>query len=357
MDLIAPGKCILSTLPRGWYGYSTGTSMATPHVTGAAALLAAAHPGATPGQIRAALIGAATKDWQTRSDPDDVPDPLLDVSRLGALPDLAIVAGAPSDELARGGLARIDVTIDRSWGHAGPVEVRVLDLPDGLVTDVAPSPTRGDAVTVWVHAAADAPAGEHEITIRATDGEVARIAVATTKVRSGGPTIAFAAPVGGADGLLVTDGDQVAVAFTEDVPGVPPAERRVLRQTGAPAVPGSCEDVDWSPVGESVTPGELDPTGSPATGWSFTADLAADGCTRWLARLIDADGGSTRFSSPAVLRDTTATRAPELQVTGARAVQRGGGTAWVRAGSGSLILVADGRDAPDRGSPGTRSGR
>jgi subtilisin family serine protease len=39
VDLAAPGYSIYSTLPNNSYGYKSGTSMATPHVTGAAALL------------------------------------------------------------------------------------------------------------------------------------------------------------------------------------------------------------------------------------------------------------------------------------------------------------------------------
>jgi subtilisin family serine protease/subtilisin-like proprotein convertase family protein len=44
VDLAAPGVNILSTLPGGRYGYLSGTSMATPEVTGAMALVWGLHP-------------------------------------------------------------------------------------------------------------------------------------------------------------------------------------------------------------------------------------------------------------------------------------------------------------------------
>jgi subtilisin family serine protease/fibronectin type 3 domain-containing protein len=58
VDLGAPGVSILSTLPTDGYGYSDGTSMATPHVTGAVALYASTHPQATAQNIKSAILGA-----------------------------------------------------------------------------------------------------------------------------------------------------------------------------------------------------------------------------------------------------------------------------------------------------------
>jgi len=67
VDLGAPGSSVVSSVPvksgrsvgSGYASYS-GTSMATPHVTGAVALYASTHPGASAAAIKAAILSNTT---------------------------------------------------------------------------------------------------------------------------------------------------------------------------------------------------------------------------------------------------------------------------------------------------------
>ncbi|MGW7052247.1 S8 family peptidase [Streptomyces sp. NPDC054887] len=64
IDIAAPGgdgtSGVYSTLPGGKYGNMNGTSMASPHVAGVAALLASVNPTATPADLRSRLGVQAT---------------------------------------------------------------------------------------------------------------------------------------------------------------------------------------------------------------------------------------------------------------------------------------------------------
>ena len=64
VHLFAPGTLIISTFPNATMAALSGTSMATPFVTGTAALLYGTHPDATLTQIRGAILGSVFKNSQ-----------------------------------------------------------------------------------------------------------------------------------------------------------------------------------------------------------------------------------------------------------------------------------------------------
>lgn len=67
VDICAPGSAVYSTVPASSkgslvsaYASYSGTSMATPHVTGGVALYASSHPGASAANIKSAILGSVT---------------------------------------------------------------------------------------------------------------------------------------------------------------------------------------------------------------------------------------------------------------------------------------------------------
>jgi subtilisin family serine protease len=69
VTVAAPGTNIFSTTKDGGYSTSSGTSMATPHVAGAALLYLQTHPDATPEEVEAAIVGLLD-DWTTDDQPN-----------------------------------------------------------------------------------------------------------------------------------------------------------------------------------------------------------------------------------------------------------------------------------------------
>lgn len=83
VDLGAPGVSIYSTWKGGGYNTISGTSMATPHVTGSTALYIKSHPGSIWSQVRDGLKAAAEKLGNGHTDPSTLhPEPIVQANSL-----------------------------------------------------------------------------------------------------------------------------------------------------------------------------------------------------------------------------------------------------------------------------------
>ena len=91
VEVAAPGVCILSTWNDGGTRTISGTSMASPHAAGAAALLAATDSILSPADIRSTIIAQGNSYWSDDSG-DGTQEPLLDVGN-GTVFSPATVAG------------------------------------------------------------------------------------------------------------------------------------------------------------------------------------------------------------------------------------------------------------------------
>ena len=136
VHLAAPGVEIYSTVPGDKYATMDGTSMAAPHVAGAAALVASAYPDASNGELRARLLYNvdALPQWQDK------------VSTGGRL---NVAAALHADEVAPGAPLQASIQskpgrVTLQWqcpaddglsgGAAAAYEVRYSDQP---ITDSA----------------------------------------------------------------------------------------------------------------------------------------------------------------------------------------------------------------------------
>jgi hypothetical protein len=100
--LYAPGENILSTLPGGEYGTMSGTSMAAPYISGAAALVWSAAPYLTPEQVTAILFASAIDLGKPGKDPVYGRGLVNPAGAIGPLGSLSIATSGATTSSASG---------------------------------------------------------------------------------------------------------------------------------------------------------------------------------------------------------------------------------------------------------------
>ena len=345
VDLIAPGKCVLSTYLRGRYAWMSGTSMAAPYVTGAAVIYRTMFPRATPAQVRQALIAVGTHDWKTNTDPDSTHEPAVWIGSFRVTPDFSVTATAGTGDVAPGGVLPVSVDLGRVGGFDDPVVVSLANPPAGF--GATPIVTRGATVALRLRVDAAVRTGHYSLTVQGNANGIVRSQVVDVTVHGSAPQVALTSP---RNSLSVQSDPSVTVAWNEQTGGASISGRRLDRQAGAIRTPGSCDGVSYA----------TDLTRTNVT--RVTDTLRTGYCYRWVVTLTDSAGLKSTAYSGDVLVDTSAPRAPTVQLTGGAAYTpdlaalgidttylSASGVLWVRSGvSGNVPMQISGSD-PESG--------
>ena len=169
-DVAAPGVNILSSVPGGarWALFN-GTSMASPHVAGAAALLRERHPRWTVAQVKSALVltgDPAYPDTRRRAEAPTTREGggLVDLPRADVPEVFAAPSGLSFGLLRRGARAARTVTLADAGGGAGAWTVAVTEQSGGAAVTVTAPASVAVPGALRVQAATAATASAKEAT-------------------------------------------------------------------------------------------------------------------------------------------------------------------------------------------------
>jgi subtilisin family serine protease len=167
-DITAPGVDILSSLPGNtWSAHDwSGTSMASPHVAGGAALLKQRHPTWTVAQIKSALTttgdvvhaaGGVRETGVMREGGGRIDLPRADNPLIFVAP-----TGLSFGLVHRGSTATETIGVTDAGGGPAPWNVSVTPqiTPSGATVTATPTVAPGASVTVTLTTTADAAEGE-----------------------------------------------------------------------------------------------------------------------------------------------------------------------------------------------------
>jgi subtilisin family serine protease len=189
LDIFAPGSSITSAWRTSDTATNTisGTSMATPHVAGAAALVLGQNPAFTPQQVRDSLVNNATLNVVTNPGTGS-PNRLLFVVN-GAQPgnDFSVAVSPTAGATAPGGSVSTTVSTATTSGSPQTVALSASGLPAGATASFSPaSVTSGGSASLTITTSASTPAGTYPITITGTGASGTRTATFTLTVTGAG---------------------------------------------------------------------------------------------------------------------------------------------------------------------------
>jgi subtilisin family serine protease len=168
VDLLAPGVSITSSWNTSDTATNTisGTSMATPHTVGAAALVLSANPTWTPAQVRDYLVANATSGLVTNPG-TGTPNLLLFVGTIAPpANDFTLSVSPTSGSVTAGGSVTATVTTTTSAGSAQLVNLTASGLPSGATASFSPSSVTSDgSSTLTIATTASTPSGSYPVTI------------------------------------------------------------------------------------------------------------------------------------------------------------------------------------------------
>ncbi len=144
VDLGAPGRDIFSTTPGNNYASYDGTSMATPHVAGAAALIMAQYPGITHTELKAKILDSV--DSISALDGKSVTGGRLNVYNcfdVNLQPELVVTATSPA-KANQGSTFIVDVAVSNIGIEAATGAEATITLPEGLMTTESLTKIIGD---------------------------------------------------------------------------------------------------------------------------------------------------------------------------------------------------------------------
>ncbi|MFE0699518.1 S8 family serine peptidase [Streptomyces sp. NPDC058872] len=188
LDIFAPGSVITSAWNTSDTATSTlnGTSMASPHVAGNAALILGQNPTWTPQQVRDVMVNEATTGIVT-SPGTGSPNKLLRTTASNVANEFSMSLSSSSGAVTVGQSVTTDIATTIVRGEAENIAFTTLGMPrDATITLSPASVTAGGSSTVTIATTSATPNGTYPITIIGTSPS-ARHAVSYTLAVSGGP--------------------------------------------------------------------------------------------------------------------------------------------------------------------------